>query len=296
MKMNQKKLSLAVVQALGVGFVVSVAAPFAFAQAPAAPVAAEPGQTFRLDVTGTRIKSMPGLTSMSPITSFTAEEVEFQQPATVEEFFRTLPAAQPGIGSGTNNGSGGGATIDLRGLGANRSLVLIDGRRVVPFDLFGAVNTDVIPLALLQRIDVITGGATAVYGADAIAGVANFILKKDFRGFDVTTNWGQSSYGDGTRTRTDFTWGAGFDGGRGNVAFSFGVTKTQAILQGNRPWSTAAIASTTGKPQGSFTTVPVYEDNLTGQQIDPSTGKFVDAVKTYNFNPQNYFQTPLDRA
>jgi len=296
MKMNRKKLSLAVVQALGVGFAVSVAAPSAFAQAPVAPQTAEAGQTFRLDVTGTRIKSMPGLTSFSPVSSISAEEVEVQQPVTVEEFFRTLPAAQSAIGSQTNNGSGGGATIDLRGLGANRTLVLIDGRRVVPFDLFGAVNTDVIPLSLLQRIDVITGGATAVYGADAIAGVANFILKKDFRGFDVTTTWGQSSYGDGTRARTDFTWGAGFDGGRGNVAFSFGVTKTQAVLQGDRPWSTSAYGSNNGKPSGSATTVPTFEGDILGQQIDPVSGRFVDTLNTYNFNPLNYFQTPLDRS
>ena len=289
MKMKRKKLSLAVVQALGVGLVVGVAAPSVHAQADVST------QTFRLDVTGTRIKSLPGLTSFSPISSVSAEEVNFQQPATVEEFFKTLPSAQASVGSNTNNGSGGGATIDLRGLGANRNLVLIDGRRVVPFDLFGAVNTDVIPLSLLQRVDLITGGATAVYGADAISGVANFILKKDFRGFDVTTTYGRSNYGDGTRTRTDFTFGAPVADGRGNVAFSFGVTKTQPIFQGERPWSVAAISSTSGKPQGSATTVPTFEGDILGQQIDPKTGTFVDALQTFNFNPYNYFQTPLDR-
>ncbi len=300
MKMNRRKLSLAVTQALSVGFMVGAAVPQAFGQgAPAAAPTAESGQTFRIEVTGTRMKA-PGLTSFSPVSSYTAEEVEFQMPASVEEFFKTLPSAQAAIGSNTNNGTGGGATIDLRGLGSNRNLVLIDGRRVTPFNLTGSVNTDVIPLALLQRVDVITGGASAVYGADAISGVSNFILKKDFRGFDLTTNYGSSSYGDGERARTDLTWGAGFDGGKGNVAISFGYTKTNAIVQGDRPWSLFARSSASGNPQGSGTAVPTREGGdifgSSSNQIDPVTGRFVPTYSTFNFNPDNYFQTPLDRT
>lgn len=297
MKFNRKKVSAAVVQALNVGVAVGLAAPAVHAQlAPSTESAS--GQTFRIDVTGTRIKA-PGLTSYSPISSYSAEEMEFQQPATVEEFFKTLPAAQASLGAGTNNGTTGGSTIDLRGLGSNRTLVLIDGRRVTPFDLFGNVNTDVIPLSLLQRTDVITGGASAVYGADAIAGVVNFILKKDFRGFDLTTNYGQSAEGDGDRTRTDVTWGAGFDGGRGNVAMSFGVTKTQPILQGDRSYGQFQLSSTTGRRSGSDTAVPTVEGGdifSPSRQINPATGLFELPVNQFNFNPQNYYQTPLERT
>lgn len=102
-------------------------------------------------VTGTRIRT-PGLTSNSPIASVTAEDIDRTQPVSVEEFFKTLPVAIPAIGSGTNNGSNGRASIDLRGLGANRNIVLIDGRRMVPADLDGRTDTNAIPLALIEPV------------------------------------------------------------------------------------------------------------------------------------------------
>ena len=261
----------------------------------------------RVEVTGTRINS-PGAISSSPITSVTAEEIRASQPVAVEEFVKNLSVALPGIGSGTNNGSGGGATIDLRGLGANRSLVLINGRRVVPFDLYGAVDTNAIPIALLQRVDLVTGGASAVYGADAVAGVANFVLKKDFRGFAVDTSYGMSERGDAAKRRADFTMGAGLENGRGNVALSFGFTKTDALRQDKRDIGLFALSSATGNKAGSGTTVPVqifgsdFKDKVTGiqyvdsGQINPVTGAIDPTVKSYNFNPDNYYQTPLNRT
>lgn len=245
-------------------------------------------------ITGTRIKT-PGVVSNSPITSVGAEEIKAGQPMVVEEFFKSLPSAVPAIGSGTNNGTGGGATIDLRGLGSNRSLVLIDGRRIVPFDLGGSVDTNVIPMGLLQRVDLITGGASAVYGADAVAGVANFVMRRDFKGAEVSTSYGISGENDAKRRRTDFILGAGLDDGRGNVVLSVGKTKTDPLRQDARPFGLRSISSTTGNPQGSGTTVPVVELNL-GQQFNPATGTFVPVFNTFNFNPLNYYQTPLDRT
>ena len=259
-------------------------------QAPAAPASLT-----RVEITGTRIKSFDVL-SNSPILSVSIEDIRSSQPVVIEEFFKGLPAAVPGIGAGTNNGSGGGATIDLRGLGANRSLVLIDGRRVVPFDLTGAVDTNVIPISLLQRVDLVTGGASAVYGADAVAGVANFVLRKDFSGFEVTSSYGSSGEGDAKRKRTDFTLGSSLDGGRGNVALSFGVTQTDPLRQDARELGKVARSSSTGKPQGSFTTVPVFVDLGDGFQVDPVTGGPSAGLETFNFNPFNYYQTPLDRT
>jgi iron complex outermembrane recepter protein len=104
-------------------------------------------------ITGTRIAS-PGVTANSPVASVSAQEIQFEQPAAVEELIKTLPAAAVGVDSNVNNASGGGATIDLRALGPNRSLVLMNGRRVVPFDLVGAVDTNSIPLALIERVDL----------------------------------------------------------------------------------------------------------------------------------------------
>jgi outer membrane receptor protein involved in Fe transport len=248
-----------------------------------------------VSVTGTRIQT-PGTISNSPISSVGAEEIKAGQPVVVEEFFKSLPAAVPAIGSATNNGTAGGATIDLRGIGANRTLVLLDGRRMVPFDLTGAVDTNSIPIALLQRVDLVTGGVSAVYGADAIAGVVNFVLRKDFRGVDLTTSYGTSGQNDAKRTRTDFTMGAGTDDHRGNVALSVGYTKTDPLLQGDRSFGQVSRNSKTGNPQGSFTTVPVFEGGNLGQ-MDVATGLFdPNSANTFNFNPLNYYQTPLERT
>ncbi len=258
-------------------------------------------KTDKVEVTGTRIKT-PGAVSNSPISSVAEEEIKSAQPIAVEEFIKLLPAAVPAIGAGTNNGGNGGATIDLRGLGPNRTLVLLDGRRIVPFNLNGTVDTNAIPIALLQRVDLVSGGASAVYGADAISGVVNFVLKKDFKGIDFSTSYGTSSENDANRNRTDLTVGAGFDNGKGNVAMSVGFTESRPLRQDKRSIGLAALSSTTGVEQGSGTGVPVLlgvvggAPTLSGtRQIDTTTGQIVPVFATYNFNPDNYYQTPLNR-
>ncbi len=271
----------------------------------ALPAMAQDKKVETVVVTGTRITS-PGTTSNSPIGSITAEEIKSSQPVAVEEFFKGLPAAVPAIGPGTNNGSGGAATIDLRGLGSNRTLVLVNGRRIVPYDLGGTVDTNSIPVALLSRVDLVTGGASVVYGADAVSGVANFNLKKNFQGFEVNSSYGSTSKGDAQRYRTDVTMGASLDEGRGNVVLSLGRTKSDPLTQGTRPWGLTAYSSTTGLPDGSGTTVPAAmsttkgtggTDALAGTwQIDPATGKLVQPVGLYNYNPLNYYVTGLDRS
>jgi iron complex outermembrane receptor protein len=252
-------------------------------------------------VTGTRISS-PGVTANSPVASVSAQEIQFQQPSAVEELIKTLPAAGVGVDANINNGSGGGATIDLRSLGPNRSLVLVNGRRIVPFDLVGAVDTNSIPLALIERFDLVTGGASAVYGADAVAGVVNFILKRNFEGLDLSASSGMSGQHDARRYSADATLGTNVADGRGNVVLSIGYTETDPLLQGARDFGKVALSSTTGAPQGSGTAVPliITSPNLGlpgGQaQIDPSTGKFVPVYQTYNFNPTNFYVAPLRRT
>lgn len=259
-----------------------------------------------VQITGTRITT-PGTTSNNPISSISAEEIKTAQPIAVEEFFKGLPAAVPAIGPGTNNGTGGGATIDLRGLGPNRSLVLINGRRMVPFNLNGTVDTNSIPIALLNRVDLITGGASVVYGADAVAGVANFVLKRNFSGLDLSTSYGMTSNDhDGKRKRTDLTMGAQLDDGKGNVVLSIGKTVADPVQQGARPYGVSNLNSVTGQPTGSGTTVPAAFSTIAGpggtatlsgaHQIDPATGRLVKPVQLYNTNPLNYYQTGLDRT
>ncbi|WP_379751093.1 TonB-dependent receptor domain-containing protein [Massilia suwonensis] len=260
-----------------------------------------------VEVTGTRMTA-PGFNSSSPIGSVSAEEIRSTQPVAVEEFFKALPAAVPAVGPATNNGTGGAATIDLRGLGTNRTLVLVNGRRLVPYSLGGTVDTNSIPMALLSRVDILTGGASVVYGADAVAGVANFNLRRNFTGVDVTTSYGMTGdQHDAKRRRTDVTMGANLDGGRGNVVLSIGKTKSDPLTQGERDYGVTSLNSVTGAPTGSGTTVPAAFSTSAGTagnanvlsgawQINPATGTLVQPVALYNTNPPNYYVTGLDRT
>jgi len=260
-----------------------------------------------VEVTGTRMQA-PGFKSNSPMSSVTAEEIRSSQPVAVEEFFKSLPAAVPAIGPSTNNGTSGAATIDLRGLGANRTLVLVNGRRLVPFSLDGIVDTNAIPLALLSRVDILTGGASVVYGADAVAGVANFNLRRNFSGVDLTTSYGMSAgQHDARRKRTDLTMGANLEGGRGNVVLSIGKTSADPLTQGERAYGITSLNSVTGAPTGSATTVPAAFSTSAGTagnanvlsgawQIDPASGRLVQPAQLYNTNPPNYYVTGLERT
>jgi outer membrane receptor protein involved in Fe transport len=259
-----------------------------------------------VQVTGTRITT-PGTNSNSPISSITAEEIKTSQPVAVEEFFKGLPAAVPAIGPGTNNGTGGAATIDLRGLGTNRTLVLVNGRRLVPYSLGGTVDTNSIPIALLSRVDIFTGGASVAYGADAVSGVANFLLKKNFTGVDLTTSYGATTEErDAKRRRTDLTIGANLADNRGNVVLSVGKTVADPLTQGAREYGITSLNSVTGGPTGSGTTVPSAFSTSQGPggtatlsgswQIDPATGKLVSPAQLYNTNPLNYYVTGLERT
>ena len=207
---NQKELYRSMRFALLAGFAAAAFAAPVFAQEDADAQESDEAETLdEVIVTGTRISS-PNAVSSSPVLSVGREDIDRQQPVAVEDIIKTLPGAVPAIGPGTNNGSGGGATIDLRGLGSNRTLVLLDGRRIVPFDLTGTVDTNSIPLAMIERIDLVTGGASAVYGADAIAGVINFITKRNFEGITGSFSYGTSDQGDADRKRADITIGGNF--------------------------------------------------------------------------------------
>ncbi|MES2757268.1 MAG: TonB-dependent receptor [Pseudomonadota bacterium] len=257
-------------------------------------------------ITGTRI-TLPGTSSNSPIASISAEELQAAQPIAVEEFFKNLPAAAAAIGPGTNNGTGGAATIDLRGLGPSRTLVLVNGRRLVPFNLGGAVDTNAIPLALLSRVDLMTGGASVVYGADAVSGVVNFNLKRNFTGVELTTSYGATAEErDARHRRADITIGTSLADHRGNVVLSVGKTDADPLTQGARQYGVVSLNSVTGGPTGSPTTVPSAfstgrgpggTDALAGTwQIDTASGALVQPVQLYNANPPNYYATGLART
>jgi outer membrane receptor protein involved in Fe transport len=289
---------------VGAAFVAVIATP-AFAQTtpdastPAADAAQAPATDTAGDivVTGSLIRN-PNLISSSPVNVVNSEELTLRQTNTAEEVLRSLPGVVASIGSSVNNGNGGSSFVDLRGLGPQRNLVLLDGARIVPADFNGQVNLNIIPLALVERVDVLTGGATTTYGADAVSGVVNFITKRDFKGVEVNASEQITERGDGNIFRVDLTTGANFDDGRGNVTLSVGYQKAKPVYQGSREQSVQQIDSVTGNTSGSGTTVPIrlnLGDGNGTQQFDPATGQLRPTYSLFNFNPFNVFQTPFER-
>jgi len=250
-------------------------------------------------VTGSRI-SNPNLELSSPVGVVTSEELELRQTNTAEQFLRELPSAIPSVGSAVNNGNGGSSFVNLRGIGSQRNLVLLDGRRFVPADTTGRVDLNSIPLAVIERTDVLTGGATTTYGADAISGVVNFITKRDFAGVELNVSEQITEEGDGNVFRADLTIGANFDDGRGNVVLSVGYQDQDAVFQGDRSFSEFNVSSFTGRAGGSSAAIPaVIVGPIPGGfgQIAPDGQTVLSGVfdRPFNFNPFNIFQTPFER-
>src|SRR5688500_7328042 len=187
-------------------------------------------------VTGTLIKN-PNLVSSSPVTVVGQEELQLRQTNVAEEILRDLPGVAPSIGSAVNNGNGGASYADLRGLGNHRNLVLLDGVRIVPSNFIGRVDLNNIPLALVERVDTLTGGAATTYGADAVSGVINFITRSDFAGMEIGASSQITQRGDGHIFRVDATVGANFDDGRGNAVLSIGYQQSDPVYQGARRFS-----------------------------------------------------------
>jgi outer membrane receptor protein involved in Fe transport len=250
-------------------------------------------------VTGTLIKN-PNLVSSSPVTVVGQDELQLRQTNVAEEIIRDLPGVAPSIGSAVNNGNGGASYADLRGLGNFRNLVLLDGVRIVPSNFIGRVDLNNIPLALVERVDTLTGGAATTYGADAVSGVINFITRSDFAGMELSASEQITGKGDGNIFRVDATVGANFDDGRGNAVLSIGYQEADPVYQGARRFSVNNYTSTSGNKVGSGTTGPARftRPGLGQNTIVPSTGltrPYVGSTDAFNFNPYNIFQTPFKR-
>ncbi len=202
---------------------------------------AEPTSAQEIVITGTLIRN-PNLVASAPVTVVGQDEIRLRQSNTAEEVLRTIPGAAPSSNAQVNNGNVGASFVNLRSIGTNRNIVLLDGVRVVPFDQLLRVDLNIIPLALVDRVDVLTGGASSTYGADAVAGVVNFITRNDFSGMELQVSDGITQRGDGNYLRGDLTIGANFDDGRGNAVISMGYQESDPVFQGgDRPWSTLAL-------------------------------------------------------
>ncbi|MEP7349684.1 MAG: TonB-dependent receptor [Sphingorhabdus sp.] len=263
--------------------------------------AAEEAETdTEIVVTGSLIRN-PNIESSSPVNVTTADEINLRQSNVAEDILRDVPGVAANVGSSTNNGNEGASFVDLRGLGAARNIVLLDSQRLVPANLNGNVDLNNIPLALLERVDVLTGGASTTYGADAVSGVVNFITKRDFAGVELSLGEQITERGDGNIFRADLTIGANFDDGRGNAVLSVGYQQADPVFfGGERPGSDLTIDSFDGSGNGASGTAAPSRFSVPNQatanlQIDPATGNLVPQFALFNFNPYNIFQTPFER-
>ena len=213
----------------------------------------EPGS--EIIVTGSLITN-PNLERSAPVNVTTSEEIELLQSNLAEEVLREIPGVVASIGSAVNNGNGGASFVNLRGIGSNRNIVLLDGDRIVPAGFGGQVDLNNVPLALVERVDVLTGGASTTYGADAVGGVVNFILKNDFSGLEIQASQQITERGDGNVFRVDATIGANFDDGRGNAVFGVGYQEADPVYQGARDVSLTTIETFSGTALGSGTAFP----------------------------------------
>ena len=277
--------------------------------------------------TGSRLKLNPNLTSATPVLSITGIEGTIRGNVRIEDFINVLPQVFAGQASEISNGASGTATLNLRGLGSQRTLVLIDGRRL-PYGASrtSSANLDIIPLQLVERVDILTGGASAVYGSDAIGGVANFILKKDFEGVEIGYQYGNSynsnkdsfwqqvleaadqpvpgSSTDGAETLVHAMFGVNSADGRSNAILFMSYENREAILQQDRIFSGCALGQDEGSQSfGGFGCIGSGNYRTFGgpggffhQQVDGTLVPFVGGpAQTFNFGPFNFHQRPSER-
>ncbi|NWO02232.1 MAG: TonB-dependent receptor [Idiomarinaceae bacterium] len=257
----------------------------------------------RIQVTGSRIKRTDTETA-SPITVFDAEAIENSGFTSMEKFIHNIPSMNGGYnGSNTNNGSVGYASANLRGLGSSRTLLLINGRRFASGDL------NSIPMAYIERVEVLRDGASTIYGSDAIAGVINFITKKDFEGAEFSAQYDLTGEGDGETTKVSAVIGATSD--KGNVTLALEYQNRNTIWQGDRDFSRVPLSESGGElVSGGSSTIPYgswsaadpdsqYNSGNAGTSfvVDPQTGEvrpYDGQQDAYNFAPASYMVTPQD--
>lgn len=279
----------------------------------------------RVEITGSRFKTTE-TEGVSPVVSLSAEAIKIEGVRNAESLLNNLPQVMPDYGAQVSNGASGTATVNMRNLGADRTLVLVNGKRLpAGSPLLAASDLNQIPISLVKRVDVLTGGASAVYGADAVAGVINFVMNDRFEGLqvelnhqfynhqqgnpkDVNTALNARNYpipgdkdADGEVTDFSITLGGNFAGNKGNAAVYFGYKREKALLQSERDFSACSFGtagdvftcggSSTGFP-GRFIT---DNGNFTVADANGNTRAWSAARDLYNFGPLNYFQRPSDR-
>ncbi|KEK28737.1 MULTISPECIES: TonB-dependent receptor [Shewanella] len=268
----------------------------------------------RIEVTGSRIKRTD-MEAASPVLVMNRDELEATGMISIGDILQTIPAAGSALNTAFNNGGDGSTNMDLRNLGAQRLLVLVNGKRWIS-SLGSTVDLNTIPTSTIERIEVLKDGASAVYGSDAIAGVVNIITRKNFEGVEVSVYGGQNAkYDDGRQYTADFTVGSVSE--KGGLLFNMAHVTQQPIWAGDRDISDTGYSSTADNTRirvkgsqlnqanqdalaaiGTPNSSGVYDymskegtgANIGMNQFRPRTGSDV-----YNYAPDNYLSTPQNR-
>ena len=217
-------------------------APDAVAPLPSTPPTEDDGSAETITVTGSRIVR-DGFSAPTPVTVVTQEEIENSSPTNnIADFINQLPALAGSIRPSNSrlelsNGIAGINALNLRNLNPVRTLVLINGRRSVGSTAFGVVDVNTIPQSLVERVEIVTGGASAAYGSDAVAGVVNFILDKKYDGLKISGDIGVTDKGDGFNYSADIAGGMAFADGRGHVIVAAEIAHRDGILEVDRDWN-----------------------------------------------------------
>ena len=284
-------------------------------------------------VTGSRIPRAADVEGPSPVLTIDRAAIEGTGLTSVGDVLFNITSSDGGAlrnVTTSTNGSDGTQNISLRGLGATRTLVLVNGRRWVSQD-GGAIDLNTIPISVVERIDVLKDGASAIYGSDAIAGVINIITRKNFDGAEASVYFGQYTKGDGTQTAYDFTIGSNSD--RWNAVMSISYTKNDPVYAGDREISSVPVfgggdlasgglygsgstprgnftrcaGATSATPTGFRTCTPVAGGPFTlipGEDGRQATDfrRFISysldgsgSSDRYNFAPVNYLLQPIER-
>lgn len=312
-------------------FTVAAAGSAHAVEAAAAASVAMADEPQEIVITGSRIARV-GTENSTPVSIISAERLESSGAVALEDALTRQPQFAGGMTSRSNNPGTGAATINLRGLGANRNLVLVNGRRYIftGSDMVTDINT--IPAALVERVDIVTGGSSAVYGSDAISGVTNFVLRDDFHGAELRAQVGGDSRGDALTQNYDLTLGRNFADGRGNIVVSGNYYKRGSVLNGDREFSRIPLTDGTvnGQPaltdrlsinsaSGAFQGLPfgaaagdaanadlvaamqaagigsLATQGFTFDSVGAAARPFNMATDRYNIATLNYLQTPAER-
>jgi len=278
-------------------------------------------------VTGSRIKT--SAESDSNISIFTREEIEGMGVTSIGDFLQDIPQNVGGLNAQNNNGGNGSTQLSLRNLGSGRTLILLNGRRHVPYATGGTVDLNSIAPATIERIDVLLDGASTIYGADAVAGVVNFITRKDFNGVEMNLLTGASGEGDGEITDFDVTIGTFND--RGNISMTLGYYEMKEVMAGDRGWARQDLdydwdtgeesgLGSSATPEGTIIDRLGLDGNAAWQAVLPNSASGVywgpggnnpsstwsdfsfggnsdvGEGSYYNYQPENYLYTPQERT